>query len=153
MEDIVKSGEYIGVHSEIRREARQQAPDVASKVGADVGAEAIAKGIGQIVHERNKSKDEPLAKICSVCFEWIESIGGKDDKVAAGSQHPESLIYRLAIISHVLDDLVQEDDVDGVVVEGQVLGCAGEKRQATFSAGAYSLPVDVYAVDLGAKLG
>ncbi len=88
------------------------------KIGANVWTEAVAKRIGQIVYERYKAKDEPVAKISSVGLEGIKPVGGEDDKVAAGPQHPEGLLQRLTIVSDVLDDLVQEDDVDGVVTEG-----------------------------------
>ena len=153
MEDVVESRVYVRVHSELRRQANKQTSDVALKVGANVGTEVVAKWIGQIVDEGNKPKDEPLAKIGSVGFEGIEPIGSKDDYITSGSQHPECLMQRLPIISQVLDDLVQEDYVDGVVVEGELLGGAGEEREAAFSAGAYPLPVDVYAVHSRAKLG
>ena len=153
MEDVVESRVYVRVHSELRRQANKQTSDVALKVGANVRTEVVAKWIGQIVDEGNKPKDEPLAKIGSVGFEGIEPIGSKDDYITSGSQHPECLMQRLPIISQVLDDLVQEDYVDGVVVEGELLGGAGEEREAAFSAGAYPLPVDVYAVHARAKLG
>ena len=53
-----------------------------------------------------------------MCFKRIEPIGSKDDHVSSGPEHPQGLIQGLSIVSDVLDDLIQEDYIDRVVVEG-----------------------------------
>ena len=88
-----------------------------------------------------------------MCFKRIEPIGSKDDHVSSGPEHPQGLIQGLLIVSDVLDDLIQEDYIDRVVVEGQLLRRSGDERQPAIAAGAYPLLVDVYPVHAGAELG
>jgi len=67
-------------------------------------------------------KDLPGAVMNAVLLDRVPAVGAEDDRPPARPQHASHLGHRLSVVLHVFDHLVGEDQVEGVIGKGQVLG-------------------------------
>jgi len=54
-----------------------------------------------------------------MCFKWIQSVRRIHDDVATRCEDTVRLVDGAPVVVDVLDDLVQQDDVEGAVIERQ----------------------------------
>jgi hypothetical protein len=120
--NVVEAGVNVGTDDEVDIEAGEEALDAAAGVNPDVVAETIADEIGQVVDQRQEAEYKTVAEKKAVGLERVKTVRRIDDDASTGAGAAIGFQDGLAIVGDVLDDLVQEDDVEGVLNEGKVLG-------------------------------
>jgi hypothetical protein len=110
--------------------------------------ETVTRGIRKVADERDVSKYIALAKEDAVRLEGIEPVRTENDDAASRREHPTGLSQGLNVVIHMLEHLVKENDVEGVIGERHALA-DGEPEVGHFE-GAFGdmLGVDIGAVDL-----
>ena len=87
-----------------RVEADVEGPDPGERAAADVGAEEGLQGL-----------------VDRVPPEGVVGVGDGDEGQPSGLQHPADLAQGVHVAVHVLQDLGEEDGVEGLVREGEVV--------------------------------
>jgi hypothetical protein len=87
-----------------------------------------------------------------VRLERVKAVRAKYDRFSSGRQQTMRLLQRRKIVGHVLQHLMEEDDIEGAVRERQVLS-DGEREAGHLLAALYDpLLIDVDAGDLRGEL-
>jgi hypothetical protein len=114
--------------------------------------EPITGGIGKVADKRYVAKNVAFAEENAVRLERIETVRTEDHDPPAGGKYTTGFAQGLYVVIDVLEDLVEEDDIEGVVGEWHTL--TDREPEVWHLEGAFGdmLGVDVGAIDLVRKL-
>src|SRR5919198_1363037 len=93
-----------------------------------MGDQLVPQPIGQVVHAQDVAETVLPPPEDAVRLERIQAVRGIDHDVPAVSEHSQGVLDGLAIVPNVLDDLVEDKDVEGLLTEWERL--PGRRDQA-----------------------
>lgn len=150
--ELIEAGEDAPVNYNPAGQDRKKPAKAPPTVDPNVGGEPVAKGVGQVVDERVVTEVVFSPPEDSVGFEGPEAVGHEDNQVPAGPQDPPRLSKDPPVVVHVLEDLMQQDNIEGGVPERKVFADGLNNGRRNLPGKNRPVPVDLDPDDVGREL-
>lgn len=122
--DTIVAGEDLRVPLNKNRQPDKQIQKTALSIRSHMWGKLIAHEVGQIVYQRRIAEAVDALPVMTVRLKGKEPIGYEDDSAPADAQHADDFGRGPAVILHMLQHFVRQDQVEASIGVGELLTLA-----------------------------
>ena len=147
--DTIVAGEDLRVPLNKNWQPDKQIQKTALSIGSHMWGKLIAQGVGQIVYQRRIAEAVDALPVMAVRLKGKEPIGYEDDSAPADAQNADDFGRGPAVILHMLQHFMRQDQVEASVGVGELLTLAEVEWRVRHISGRrpQMLAFDIHPVD------